>query len=672
MGPAFDPHRVSTAELFEELVPFLEQRFGISYIEMLHSDLDPAAMRSAGFTGEPVCTYRARLYPGEEERALRAMKDSARRNVRRAQRLGLVVRMEDDERFVDEHYDQLRDVYLRGGNTVPFSKQRVLECFRHMKAAGKLIATSVYLPGGRVNIATGMFFMEGPELLLWMWAHRHQYRWYRPTELMTWAAMQHAMRQGCQTFDFMGRGDFKAKLGAEPDLSKFRWMRSRHRWLTRARAVAETGYRWQQSMRGRAVRLAGRARALFAREPQNGHPPACVLGDIDLVRTLGLAGIGSAVVAPPGTPARFSRHTRHALPWKNPVDHPEELVETLIAYGEAQPEPPVLFYQDDSSLLLVSRYRDRLRNVFRFIVPDARLVEQLVDKGQFQELAAKKRLPVPPARVLRPAEEPMPGDLGIRFPLVLKPLTRLPTQWEPAAGECKAVRADTSDEVLALWPKLAAAKLTVLAQELIPGSEARVESYHTYVDERGEIVAEFTGRKIRTSPLAYGDSTAIEITDVPDVQALGRELVRRLGLRGVAKLDFKRGPDPEGLLYLLEINARFTLWHHPGAIAGVNVPALVYGDLVGSSRPTVARARTGVRWCRPWKDIHAARASGMSLVKWLPWALRCEAKAAVAWDDPLPLLAAGLWRGLAAFRRTTRRTTERPQLALTPVSRSEV
>ena len=44
-----------------------------------------------------------------------------------------------------------------------------------------------------------------------------------------------------------------------------------------------------------------------------------------------------------------------------------------------------------------------------------------------------------------------------------------------------------------------------------------------------------------------------------------------LGLRGVAKLDFKR--TAAGELVLLEVNPRFNLWHLPGAVAGVNLPA---------------------------------------------------------------------------------------------------
>jgi hypothetical protein len=60
----------------------------------------------------------------------------------------------------------------------------------------------------------------------------------------------------------------------------------------------------------------------------------------------------------------------------------------------------------------------------------------------------------------------------------------------------------------------------------------------------------------------------LQTTDAPDVAALGREVVRRLDLTVVAKLDFERAPD--GTLRHLEINPRFTLWttsrRSPGSI----------------------------------------------------------------------------------------------------------
>src|SRR6266704_174081 len=219
----------------------------------------------------------------------------------------------------------------------------------------------------------------------------------------------------------------------------------------------------------------------------------------------------------------------------------------------------------------------------------------------------------------------------------------------PSAGAAKALRVDTRAGLLELWPRLAAAGLVVLVQQLIPGPETQVESYHVYVDEDGDPVGEFTGRKLRTWPPAYGHSTALVISDAPDVAALGRDVVARLGLHGVAKLDFKRASD--GRLFLLEVNPRFNLWHHVGARAGVNLPALVYADLVGEPRPHTVGARAGVRWCQPWLDVRAARQAGVSWLAWLWWTLGCEAKRTVAWDDPLPLVGALLDRALAGLVR---------------------
>lgn len=249
MGPTFDENRISSHEIISLLVSFLRERYRIRHIELTSRELDHHSMKALGFRGQPLVTYRAQLYPGDESRTLTALKDSARRNVRRAARLGLNVRFEDEEGFVDEIYDQIKEVFTRGNNTVPFSKKRVLEYFRHLKAAGNLLAASVYLPNDGISIATGLFTLEGRELLLWQWAHRTQYRWYRPTELMTWTVMKKAIEAGCETFDLNGDGEFKSKFGAKLDTSEYRWVWSRHKTVTHLRDLAEKCYRWYSGVR---------------------------------------------------------------------------------------------------------------------------------------------------------------------------------------------------------------------------------------------------------------------------------------------------------------------------------------------------------------------------------------------------------------------------------------
>lgn len=382
---------------------------------------------------------------------------------------------------------------------------------------------------------------------------------------------------------------------------------------------------------------------------------ACVIGSMLLVRPLGRAGIRSTVVVEPGDVAAYSRFTRDVIPRADPIEEPDVLLERLLRYARTQAEPPVLYYGQDSELLFVSRHRDRLDENFRFAIADGALVEDLVDKARFRELARRLELPVPSAVHVDPAVA-SPSDVELRFPLIVKPAAHGRGDWAALAGAAKAVQVDGEEALRQLWPRLAHAGVEVVLQELIAGPESRIESYHVYVDPAGDRAGEFTGRKIRTDPAAFGQTTALEITGAGDVAELGREVTSRLGLRGVAKLDFKR--DERDRLHLLEVNARFNLWHHAGAEAGVNLPALVFADQAGLPRPRAQRARPRVRWVYHEHDARAARAQGVPLHRWLPWALSAEAKAVVAVDDPLPMAmgaAHRLGRALGVGTRGRRR-----------------
>jgi D-aspartate ligase len=382
------------------------------------------------------------------------------------------------------------------------------------------------------------------------------------------------------------------------------------------------------------------------RVAQHGRPLACVLGSIDLVRALHIGGVSCGVAAPRGNPARYSRAATRVIEPVDAAADPGTMVDRLLEFAATEREPPILFYDGDWDLLLVSRERDRLAASFRFVVADAAVVESVLDKGMLQELAERVELPVPPARVIR-AGEPGARDLDLRYPLIVKPLIRDHRTWRPVA-RTKAVRVDSPSALERTASDLAARGLDAVAQEAIPGGEDRIESYHVYLDPAGVVVAEFTGRKLRTFPAEYGYTCALVITDQRDVRELGRDLVRRLGLIGVAKLDFKRAPD--GRLWLIDVNPRFNLWHHPAAVAGVNLPLLVYCDLAGRPRPAATRAVAGVHWCSPRHDLQAARRSGLGVRRWLRFATHCDAISGFAVDDPFPLPRAVLDR---ARRRLT-------------------
>jgi D-aspartate ligase len=349
---------------------------------------------------------------------------------------------------------------------------------------------------------------------------------------------------------------------------------------------------------------------------------AVVLGRFDLVRALGLGGIRSVVVAERGDPIRHSRYVDSLI-----------AQDSLLAGVPSGDGRPPLFYDSDAALDHVARERERLGRAYSFVLPEPDLLADLVDKERFQELAKRRGLRVPRASRARADAE----AVELRYPVVLKASPHRDGRWAELAGASKVLRVDDEATLRELAARLDGSRIDLLAQELVPGGEERIESYHVYVDSAGEVAAEFTGRKVRTEPREFGMTTSLETTDEPDVVAAGRDVVDRIGFRGVAKLDFKRAPD--GTLHLLEINPRFTLWAHAGAIAGVNIPAVVYADLTGRPRPAAARARAGVRWLWPSADLRAAREAGVPLRTWLRWALGADANSAFALTDPAPLVA---------------------------------
>jgi D-aspartate ligase len=388
---------------------------------------------------------------------------------------------------------------------------------------------------------------------------------------------------------------------------------------------------------------------------------ALVMGDVDVVRALGVAGIPVAFFGPDDEPARLSRHVRAQLPWIDPWERQDELVDALLAFARAQPEPPALFPQTDATLLLASRHRERLGERFRLALADAELVEALVDKSRFQALAGEHGLPVPAAQRLPPSPGAPPPAIDVPFPAIVKPLTRTPG-WTGLAGPSKALHVMDPDAFAEAWPELSVLPTELLIQQLIAGPESSIESFHVYVDETGAIAGAFTGRKIRTFPREYGQSTAVEIVALPDVAELGRDVVARLGLKGPAKLDFKR--DPGGRLHLLEINPRFNLWHYPGALAGVNLPALAYADMTGRQRPPVAARVAELAWVDPLQDLLAARAAGVAPLAWLRFLAGCRAVCGLARADPAPFLRGKLWG--AFWRRVVSRVRRGPSAPPAP------
>jgi predicted ATP-grasp superfamily ATP-dependent carboligase len=389
---------------------------------------------------------------------------------------------------------------------------------------------------------------------------------------------------------------------------------------------------------------------------------AIIAADLDLLRPFVGTGVPTLMLFAPKH--RHLRHSRIVRDWTaipDPSVDPEAALKRLVDVAARFPEKPVLYYADDAMLRLVYEHRAPLAAHYRFLMPDAPTVAACQDKLLFDALAARAEIPVPRTALGRDvAGAADVAEFG--FPLVLKPSTHV--KW--FQSDAVALAGGRSRKVLVAEDKAEFERLLAatrrftdrfVVQEFIPGGEDNVYSFHAYADENSAILASFVGRKIRTNPMVGGESACITLVRDFAVLRLGREIVRRLALKGPLKIDVKRDPRT-GRDFVLEINLRYNLWHQLGAACGVNLPLAAYRHLTGLPAERRGDYRTDVRWLDLYGDLKAFwsdyRPSGAYTIGSYLRSLRGpKVFHLFAPSDPLPLLLSG-WSLLAARARRIR------------------
>ncbi len=373
--------------------------------------------------------------------------------------------------------------------------------------------------------------------------------------------------------------------------------------------------------------------------------PAVLLGDLTLLRPLAMAGIPVVVAATDGDdPTLRSRYARHTcvLPSLEPERSSEALdalVEEARRIERRHGRRPPLVYGSDESLAFLYRHRPAIEEHFAVLLNDPATAEALLYKHRFAELAAERGVRVPLT---------VPGDDGrlskMNDPVIVKPRSK--ATHDPAVkaflGASAKARVFSRGRDLVGDPDFESVARRVVVQELIPGSEESLLSFHGIADEYGVPLATFCGRKIRAYPSPAGESSLIELVVDQALEQHGRIVAHLLGLRGPFKIDFIRDPR-DGTLHTLEVNARFTLWHHLAAAEGINLPAVAYHYLLEGTRPAATTCVPRHRYIdlyRDYKSFEEHRRRGqLGLYQWLASIVeKPTVHEAFAWDDPVPAM----------------------------------
>jgi predicted ATP-grasp superfamily ATP-dependent carboligase len=338
--------------------------------------------------------------------------------------------------------------------------------------------------------------------------------------------------------------------------------------------------------------------------------------------------------------------------------------DVLAAYLRSLDVPGgVLIACSDQWALAVSGLPDDVRKRFPSSIAPRAAIERFVDKDRFRELVDELDIPRPrtlpvrePADLARASDD----DLTNGF---LKPTE---SQAHNRHFRTKGFFIESRDQARELVEEAAAAGVTFMLQEYIPGDPSKTILIDGFVDRHGAIKGMVGRRRLRMDPPLLANTCSdvtIPFAEVePCVPALLR-LFEAVSYRGIFNVEFKFD-ERDGRFKIIELNPRpFWLIGHI-ARAGLDLPWMSYLDAQGEAVPTVASYEVGRYGMYEIPDATAiARAlasrrqpPGPVVRSWL----RGD-KALFWWSDPMPALG-GL--GLSVGRRvgrTTSRLRRRPE-----------
>ncbi|MFN0192755.1 MAG: hypothetical protein ACKVP5_12415, partial [Aestuariivirga sp.] len=226
-----------------------------------------------------------------------------------------------------------------------------------------------------------------------------------------------------------------------------------------------------------------------------------------------------------------------------------------------------------------------------------------LDKQATLELARKAGIGAPSYwPVTSPSDiEPLRGKA--RFPVIVKP--RHSHKFSKIFGRKLFIVEDSFDELEERLRLALDHGLEMMVVEMIPGPDDLLSSYYTYYGKAGEKLFGFTKRVIRRFPVNRGNTCLHETAWLPDTAAAGETFFKAAGLKGLGNIEFKRDRR-DGLLKIIEVNARMTAAQELVRRSGVPIDLMIYCHLTGQPLPETKQGGEGLRMWYPLRDFLSA------------------------------------------------------------------
>ena len=312
---------------------------------------------------------------------------------------------------------------------------------------------------------------------------------------------------------------------------------------------------------------------------------AIVLGGhysaLAVVKALSQEGVQVAVVASdPNDHACHSRYVSELILAPDPEDNNQQIVNTLFGLKKDWDEA-LLIPTLDEYVIFVSRNRETLMQRFISAVQEWEIINKIINKNLLYPEAQKAEIPTPLFFLPDSVDFLKKWKDKFTYPCILKPFES--RMFSEVYG-IKVLTAYSFQELIDKFTDVQKNHLDVMISELIPGDDASIFSYRSYIDSRGEVLAEMCTQKLRQYPPHFGQGSVVRtIPMIPEIRDHSLKLLRHLSYKGESSTEY-RWDCRDNQYKLMEINTRPVVTEWLFVKAGINFPFITYQDLVQDFR----------------------------------------------------------------------------------------
>jgi len=361
---------------------------------------------------------------------------------------------------------------------------------------------------------------------------------------------------------------------------------------------------------------------------------------LGVLRTLARKNIPIIMLDSDHCIGKYSKFKKKFFKSPHPSDN-QSYVKFLLELAKREnihKERWVIFPNSDEIVYILSKYKQVLEEFYRVPTPGWDIIQNVHIKKNTYQLAGKNAIPIPATYYPESLDELI--ELKLNYPAVIKPSIRDNFY---SKVKIKAFRINHKEELIKTYKYVCSIiePSEVLVQELIPGGPNHLYSVCPFF-KNGKIITGIMARRARQHPMDFGHaSTFAELVDIPEVKKIAEKFLSLIDYYGFAEVEFMQDTR-DGSYKLIEVNPRVWGWHTIAIASGVDLPYLLYQDMIGEEMD-VRLPTDHLKWVRLITDVPTVLSEiikGRLKVRDYLKSMKGKKEFAVfALNDPLPFLA---------------------------------